>query len=196
MKLAAKNIPQSFEDEKRLLFLKDLIVKQIKKLDPIHSYNSRTGYHYPYAAAFFGVNDGSEVDQLDFLAERQCLEKKFFDRVLLCPFCRNANINFHESCAGCKSFNLKHVQMIHHYRCAYVGPETAFEKGIDYVCPKCKKELKHIGVDYDRPGQSFVCQDCQEMMPEAVLGGQCRQCRHTFTQENALRETIFSYTVT
>ncbi len=186
----------SSDDLKRLDLLREMKKAQMAKLDPVYNLQSATGYNYPLAARILNTNDGSESTQLEILAQRKCFQKEFFDKILICPFCKNYNLNIRETCPSCKSANIKIVDMIHHYRCAYTGIEEEFKQGIRYVCPKCHLELKNIGVDYDKPGQNYLCESCDTHSPESETRGQCRACLQIFLVENALRHTIFSYLMT
>lgn len=186
----------SSEDSKRLNLLKEMSQKQIRKLEPIYNIQSSTGYSYPFAAHLLGTPPGAEWAQLELLTEWGCFDKEFFDKILLCPFCKNYNLNIRENCPSCKSVDLKIVDMIHHYRCAYTGIEEEFKQGIEYVCPKCHRELKNIGVDYDKPGQNFLCEACHSLSADAETRGQCRACNQIFSIETAIRQIIFSYLFT
>lgn len=184
------------EDQNRLKLITEMLQTKTSRLDPVYDVNTQTGYTYPLAAKILGLQEGSEVDDLDILTERWCLHREFFDKIILCPFCKNYNLNIREVCPSCKSPHLKIVDMVHHYRCAYTGIEDEFKQGIDYVCPKCHKELKNIGVDYDKPGQNYFCEACKTLSVGAETTGQCRACDQIFNIENAFRQVIYSYHIT
>jgi len=184
------------DDENRLRLLKEMELKKISNLEPVYDLSSRSAYAYPLAAKVFSEKDGSELRHLEVLADRQCLYREFFDKILLCPFCKNYNLNIREACPACHSPHVKAVEMLHHYRCAYTGVEDEFKQGIDYICPKCHKELKNIGVDYDKPGQSFFCEACKTLSNEANTEAQCRACLQVLSVDNALRQNIYSYSLT
>ncbi len=190
------NTVLSLEDQKRLNLLKEIKKAKISKLEPTYNILSQNGYHYPFAGNFLEKEHGLEILDLQILSERDCLEKKFFDKVLLCPFCKNYNINLRDTCLSCKSPQLKTVEMLHHYRCAYIGKEEEFKSGLNYFCPKCHKELKHIGVDYDRVGKNYLCLDCRELHIETEMRAECRHCKRIFSEEQAIQQTIHSYTLT
>lgn len=195
---AASSPPRALspDDEGRLRLLKEMESQKVSSLAPVYDLSSRSAYAYPLAAKIFSVKDGSELRHLEALADRQCFYREFFDKILLCPFCKNYNLNIRETCPACHSPQVKAVEMVHHYRCAYTGVEDEFKQGIDYVCPKCHKELKNIGVDYDKPGQSFFCEACKTLSNEASTEAQCRVCLQAFSVDNALRQNIYSYSIT
>lgn len=192
----SRNTVLSAEDQKRLNLLKEMKKSKISRLEPVYDILSQNGYHYPFAGKILEKEHGLEISDLQILAERDCLEKKFFDKVLLCPFCKNYNINLRDTCLSCKSAQLKTVEMLHHYRCAHIGKEEEFKSGLNYSCPKCHKELKHIGVDYDRVGKNHLCLDCRELHIETEMRAECRHCKRVFSEEQAIQQTIHSYAIT
>lgn len=184
------------EDQKRLQLLKEMKKANLLILDPIYDILSPNGYCYPFAGKILEKEHGHEISDLQSLSELDCFEKKFFDKVLLCPFCKSYNINLRDTCLSCKNPHLKSVEMLHHYRCAYIGKEEEFKSGFNYSCPKCHKELKHIGVDYDRVGKNYLCLDCRELHIETEMRAQCRLCKRVFSEENAIQQSIYSYAMT
>ena len=184
------------EEEKRIEFLRKMVEEKVGDLKPEYNMTSLSGYGYPYAAGFFRTTDGSEANDLSFLAEKGCLAKKFFDKILVCPYCYHHDINIREVCPADRSANIKITEMINHFRCGFVGPEEEFRQDIRYVCPKCKAELRQIGLDYDKPGQSYICNENGEKFTEPLVYCQCRNCKKFFDVDKASRQDIFLYSLT
>lgn len=69
----------------------------------------------------------------------------------VCPKCYDKGMIYQETCPKCGSVDVEEHNMIHHFRCANISPERTYVKDGKLICPKCLKELHHIGVDYDRP---------------------------------------------
>ena len=84
-------------------------------------------------------------------------KSRFIDRVHVCPDCGDSHLLFMECCPKCRSSEITQEQMIHHFRCANVSPESTYNYDGQLVCPKCKRVLRHIGVDYDRPATIYNC---------------------------------------
>nr|WP_306268769.1 response regulator [Pararhizobium sp. IMCC3301] len=116
------------------------------------------------------------IAQEQALASRQFLETAFFDRFHLCGNCSSARFNVREECPTCRSSDLQEESYIHHFRCAYQGPESDFRQDDDLICPKCRRELSHFGNDYDRPGQMVVCNSCRTATSEPAVGFVCTDC--------------------
>ncbi len=186
-------VPLSAGERKRIEFLEKMIKENISKLIPEYRLSTPGGYFWPYAAAFFGTKDGSELRDISFITEKGCFDREFFDKVLLCPHCGHHDINIRETCPSNHSANISIAEMIHHFRCGYVGTEAEFQQGIRYVCPKCAAELRQVGIDYDKPGQSYICHDTKEKFTEPDVWCQCRNCKKQFAVDDAVRQDIFSY---
>ena len=72
--------------------------------------------------------------------------------------------------------DLAQQPIVHHYRCGWQEPEQRFIKGRAVICPKCRRELRHYGVDYDKPGSVLVCRSCQKAKPDPVVQFVCLDC--------------------
>ncbi len=55
-----------------------------------------------------------------------------------------------------------------------------FESDNTLICPKCSRELRHYGVDYDRSGNALHCENCSNIVMEPSVGFICTDCEaHT-----------------
>jgi hypothetical protein len=121
------------------------------------------------------------------------LRGEFADIIHLCSGCGYFQLNFREVCPRCRSANLTEEMNIHHFRCGYVGGETEFP---DMRCPKCRRRLKHIGVDYDLPSVSFRCFSCKEVFGEPQVANLCIKCGKDTPVEETLKRIVRSYFLT
>ncbi len=113
---------------------------------------------------------------LDSLAEEGAFRRTFFDRFHICPSCGSSRLNVREDCSVCASANLVEESTIHHFRCAHQDLERAFRHDDDLVCPKCRRTLRHIGVDYDKPSVAVLCRSCGHVDAEPVIAFVCIDC--------------------
>lgn len=111
-------------------------------------------------------------------------EKHFVERLHNCPVCNNTHLIFIECCQSCRSSNISCQPMIHHFRCANISPESTYEFDGDLRCPKCKRFLHHIGVDYDRPASVYTCGTCGNSFANPSMRVLCTSCKRTFTPED------------
>lgn len=130
------------------------------------------------------------------LCEQGLLKQEFFERFHICPSCDSYRLHVREECSHCRSSNLAEEQYLHHFRCAFQGPEAEFRRDGDLICPKCHQELTHFGFDYDRPGTMLVCGSCAHAASEPSMGFVCLDCgAHTDSDVAAPRD-VFSYRLT
>lgn len=165
-------------------------------IEPKPDANSMNAFSYPELKETLG--DASYLDSIILrkLEDDGCLSGEFRDRILLCPYCMAYNICFRDVCPECKSPNLRSVQMIHHFRCGHVGPETDFIKGERMICPKCFVPLMHVGKDYERPSEVFECAECTWSGSEAGTAGHCVFCdRHVAPHECKVQD-VKAYRIT
>lgn len=133
-------------------------------------------------------------------AEAQCehglLRREFFDRFHVCPQCDSLRLHVREECRQCHSSNLQEEQYLHHFRCAYQGPEPQFRRGDRLVCPKCRYELTHFGFDYDRPGSMVACKECGHAASEPAVGFVCLDCGGHIDSDVAPPRDVYTYHLT
>ena len=145
---------------------------------------SKIGYSFPFLSAFCETDEHLRLLKiLGDSVKEDYWEAKILDKVNLCQSCEGTYLNFRETCSNCDSLDLEPENIIHHFRCAYVGPESDFRRGEDLVCPKCDKTLRHIGIDYDKPSEINNCKSCGHQSQESEMKAKCVDCRHEMDLE-------------
>jgi hypothetical protein len=91
---------------------------------------------------------------------------------------------------------LRETSLVHHFHCAALLPEEAFRQGTALVCPKCKRQLRNYGKDYDRPGRAYTCNTCDATSSELEVGFICLDCNARMDGEAAERVDLYSYALT
>ncbi len=164
-----------------------------RKLMPEFTGSSPLGFSYNIALEL----EEAEVAELSGrLVTDGLLERSFADRLHSCPVCESMRLNVREECFECGSSNLEETAIIHHFKCAYQGPMPDFKQGSDLVCPKCTRELRHFGVDYDKPGTVVTCRNCGASSSDAAIGFKCLDCG-THTSGDAIKtHDVFEYALT
>lgn len=175
--------------------LRYLLTREID-LTPYRSSLTIYGLHYPEIEIFLGRKDESIFNILDFLEEQRLLYSSFFEKTHICNQCRSSFLNFQEVCPQCSSADLHSESLIHHFSCAHVAPEPDFKQGPTMVCPKCSKQVTHLGVDYDRPSTVFECNSCQFTSQDPLISTTCFHCGAKSTPEDLIIRTIKSYEIT
>jgi len=173
-----------------------LIVSRNSEIVPIMTAQSLSGFIYPLLEPIAKQSDSSFFHLLDFLEAQHLISGRFISHCYFCCQCHSAFLNFKEACPQCKSENIESDELIHHFKCAYVAEKSTYQQGGLLVCPKCDKELKHIGVDYDKPSLINHCNQCGLSFQEAHVTTECFNC-HTHTEpEGQVSRNIKAYTAT
>lgn len=169
-----------------------------KEVVPIRSHKSLTGYSYLRLEAFFYDRTSAykSVDELLYKTYQQgYLNREYINTSHLCGTCYSGFLNFREKCPKCDEHNLVVRNIIHHFRCAYVGVETDFINENQLICPKCLQELRNIGVDYDKPGKGYVCRNesCNNQFQKPLVKAQCINCGLEHEPSDLQIKKIYKY---
>jgi len=93
-------------------------------------------------------------------------------------------------CPSCHSSSFKQEKLFEHYDCGNVSPATTYG---DDLCPKCRKEIKVLGVDYKILDNFFTCNNCHEKFGELSSQILCLKCNNKFNIEKSKWETSSGY---
>lgn len=181
-----------YKERNTQALLNKFLSGEITDLHPVC--DAKLGYRYPIVEALIGTAADSE-GFLRKLFEAGILERKLFDKVIMCPKCGSANVSTHYCCPYCKSFDIRKSALIEHVKCGYMDVEENFVKGDKLICPKCKEDLKKVDVDYRRAGIWCTCKDCGKSFDIPLTELFCRECHTNFTFEDAISKDVFSYTL-
>ncbi len=165
-------------------------------LEVTRSRDSHQGFSYPVINC---SNDNFDraIELLSVLTSQGFLNKKKVDETHVCKSCSGNYLNFTEVCPTCNHVDKEHQEMIHHFRCAYVGPESDFkDENGNLNCPKCHKDLHHIGVDYDRPGHINTCNNCGADYTDSKMLATCFDCSTVNELHELELKEIYTYSLT
>ncbi|MEK7271071.1 MAG: diguanylate cyclase [Planctomycetota bacterium] len=176
-------------------FLKACIAHGRKEIAPAIDPLLPMGHCYPEAMAVLG-DAGSSAEALERLADEGLLSRSLVNRIRLCPVCDDHHLNYREVCPSCASIDIRGEEMIHHFACGHVNSIGAFRQESDLVCPKCRATLRHIGLDYEKPGVHFVCAACKHIAAEPKVEAQCLWCGHISDPEQTIERPIWTYALT
>jgi hypothetical protein len=133
--------------------------------------------------------------RLEALADLDLLRRRFFTRTHACGLCQSARLHAYEACPACGGGNLVDEPIVHHYRCGSQAPESRFVDGRLLVCPKCRRELRHFGVDYGKPGIAIVCRGCGAVEDEPVANFTCLDCTAVTPSADSTATDWYHYTL-
>ena len=189
--MTAGEAPKRVAADERRLWLLRRIADAGGRIAPSANPQAKYGYEYP------ALGDCAETD-LIFLARRDYLEERFFDRVSLCPKCTSHHLNVRETCPSCHGAHIANEGLLHHFRCGYSGILSEFPTGEDgsRLCPKCNRRMRHLGTEYDRLGKAFVCHDCGVISENPPVEAVCRCCGAHTPAEDLVAAEVVSYVLT
>ena len=135
------------------------------------------------------------VSTLRNLAEINILEKEPSRSVVACPDCGSPTALYLE-CPECESTQMNKEEALEHFDCGNIDFRTKFDKGEgSLVCPKCRKKLKVIGVDYRKIENWYRCSNKHFFgQPNFKFG--CSKCNRRFTLEEANLDMLHHYKLT
>lgn len=152
---------------------------------------SKTIVEYP----LIGTTSGTRR-QLELLAHLDLLRRRHFTRTHQCGRCDSARLNTCEACPQCGGADLLEESLVHHFRCGWQDGESHFTQGRILVCPKCRRELRHLGVDYDKPGIVVVCRACKATNSEPIVQFACLDCSAVTASADAASIDWYHYDLT
>lgn len=171
-----------------------------KDIVPVPSRTSKLGYTYPLLTINLDYeNEFTALDILDSAEKEGLLTGEFVDYIYSCNSCYNGLLHFREACPKCQSSHLHIEDLVHHFPCAYVGPVSDFVKSESsdiMECPKCKRILKHIGVDYDKPSVMYSCQQCDHEFQDPHIKAKCHDCGADTRVERLVKRKVKKYKLT
>lgn len=170
--------------------------RSFKALDVFKNKKSKSFYSYPIIDVFCD-KFANYSEWLQELKSSGVLRvKNFVKAYFCCNNCMSAHALFSERCPDCKSENITLADFLHCYTCGNIAPENEFLRNEQYVCNQCKTVLRHIGHDYDRPLESYSCNDCGSSFIDSEVITTCIDCDTTTKTERMRRSTIFNYELT
>ncbi len=166
-------------------------------LNPIKDRNSIIGYTYPILSLSLEEEQAkSEINAIEEALDKEFFQPEFVDRMHLCGNCYGGFLNYKETDPVSGSANLVTESLVHHFSCAYIGPQSDFIRGDQMVCPKCNKTLRHIGVDYDKPSVMYRSLDNDNYFQEPEMKAECMNCGLQNEIEGLVQYDVFNLTLT
>ena len=186
-RLAALPFRAAPEDRAELTILR-LAYSRNASIQAVFDPSSRNLVEYPLLG-----RAGALRLRLEGLARLGLLHRRHFTRTHLCRRCESARLHAFEACPACNGADLIEQSIVHHYRCGWQAPESSFVADHSLVCPKCRRELRHHGVDYDKPGSVVVCRSCHESAAEPVVRFACLDCPEVMPSNEAAAIDWYHY---
>ncbi|MEN2975171.1 MAG: hypothetical protein ABDH32_06310 [Candidatus Caldarchaeales archaeon] len=102
-----------------------------------------------------------------------------------CPICGDICLHVFLACPECSSRSIEKKDLLIHYDCGYIDSVEEFQVGTTgvYRCPKCRKEVKRVGIDYGRPGVGFICRECKAVFQIPLVEIECEKNHKSRVQQ-------------
>ncbi len=151
-------------------------VNRERRVVALKSLESTSIYSYPIIELLF-ADIYSSYRYATSEQNRGVLEaEQLIDRIRLCPHCHSGHLNYVEVCPSCSSIDIDSQSSIHCFTCGHVNDQQHFLRRGKLECPNCLTQLRHIGVDYDRPLENYICNSCSHRFVEASTLSHCLSC--------------------
>jgi hypothetical protein len=170
-----------------------MLAAKIVDIKPQLDFTTELGFLYPIVEQTVKVKGQEAVAIVESLTDKGILKKSFFDRLLRCPRCQSMNLRPSTYCPKCSSGHIVRGRILEHLACRYVGVEDEFTAGGRYVCPKCKLELRTMGVDYQSQGVLRKCRDCGEIFNVPLIKWRCLKCSSLVGEDEVGEVNVYSY---
>ena len=140
--------------------------------------------------------DGDEVkieSYIKDLESKNKITKLENKREMSCNQCDSVKVIQMFFCPSCKRNDFNVAKIIEHFNCGNFSEESEY---VNDKCPKCKKEIKSLGVDYRVLKDRYICNKCGEIFQELSSSFLCLKCENKFPIEEARWETSPFFKVT
>ncbi len=170
-------------------------------IEPILDRDSSIGYFYSLLGAI-DVNKLIQTSTLSLLTEAEnlgFLNARQKETTYVCNTCSDGFLQYREVCPSCLSSDIFTEEIVHHFRCAHVAPLSDFKLGVEtdrLQCPKCNHDLKHIGVDFDKPSSMHECRNCTKTFQHYQVRARCTSCSHDQKVEHLVKLDVKSFYLT
>jgi len=111
-------------------------------------------------------------------------------RELSCNSCTSLKLAQLFQCPNCKESKFEQTKLIEHFDCGNFSEESTYKND---KCPKCKKQIKALGVDYRIMTNRYVCKNCGEVFQDVYTAFLCLKCNNTFKMDDGKWKESMEY---
>ncbi|MCQ1058691.1 diguanylate cyclase [Photobacterium sp. ZSDE20] len=151
-------------------------IQRTRRVTPFKQLNYLGIYQYPIIEALYPELYSTYRYVLSEVNREMLEPEKLVDRIRVCKQCNSGHLNYVEVCPNCKSIDIDVQTSLHCFTCGHVGDQQSFLRKGKLECPNCLTQLRHIGVDYDRPLETHICRSCFHLFVEPETISNCLNC--------------------
>ncbi|MPY26102.1 hypothetical protein [Shewanella sp. YLB-07] len=139
--------------------------------------STRTLFNYPLLSSWEMAPEESFSWLISLQRKGWIESSRLINRVRFCDACQSGHLNYIDTCPQCQSIEIEMQSSLHCFNCGHIGKQDSFKKQLGLSCPNCLQDLRHIGVDYDRPIENQHCSSCDSLFIEANVEAECLHCK-------------------
>lgn len=181
-----------FDDEEQLL-LSFLYSRDGLCLEPVIDATSPQLARYPLVEYFIEDKRVALKAVLSLASQDLLQASEIVDEIQCCPHCHNGWLSYRNTCPECQSVDIQKTAYLHCYRCGNTEPEYHFLKKNILICQRCNSQLSHIGIDYDRPLEEYLCVKNKHQFIDTKVICRCLSCKQDIATEHLYSQKISRY---
>ncbi len=170
-----------------------LLAGEITEIKPSIDLSSELGFAYPQLERLFALSTPQARQLLESLTAGALLEKHPHSRLLFCSECQSPNLKASDGCPKCYSWNIARGRILEHLQCGNLSLEEEYIHDSRYICPRCHRELKFLGTDYQSIGINYQCHSCGSIFSQPLTTWQCLNCSRFFLEKDVNETFVYSY---
>jgi hypothetical protein len=172
------------------LLLSWILGQQAKRLAPTWD-REKNRHEYVEVKRLTATDDSR--DFLERLASVGLFRRSLFTVEVACPKCGSLSFRIDYACPYCESRKLQKGTMIEHFDCRFLDFMEKFQEGTNLVCPKCRKPLRLVGVDYRKIESVFKCLDCRQSFSLPKISLVSDPCGERLNYDEVLLRPVYTY---
>lgn len=163
---------ENTRNEKQERDLEDKIIAMLKSSD-----SSLSSIAY-----YCGVKDKDLLPQMKKLVDQEKVIQLNELKGVSCNRCDSSRLTQLFHCQACNSGNFRQGTLYEHFSCGNCTPAETYKED---KCPKCRKQIKILGVDYSKLEDYYICNDCGDKFAQLSYDFLCQNCNNHFKIEDA-----------
>lgn len=173
--------------------IEQLLGGNISEIKPLIDLSLELGFAYPQIEELLSLPTHESHKLLEELTANALLEKHPHSRLLFCPECQSPNMKAGDGCPKCYSWNIARGRILEHLQCGNLGLEEEYITDNRYICPRCRREVKFLGTDYQSLGINYKCHSCNSIFSQPLTSWHCLNCSRFFLEKDVTETFIYSY---
>ncbi len=130
---------------------------------------------------------------LSSLTEKSLLVAEETGTAISCPQCNSFAYSFSLKCPDCGDGSMRKGEALEHMTCGHIGFRSEFEQANkELSCPKCRKALKMVGVDYRKVEMWYKCSR-DHLFNAPKIAFRCNTCGKEFSLDEAPFQPLHQY---